>query len=500
MRGPTRLITDAAQAGPPNADPDLSSEALLIERRFRRSSIAFYLRTVVRLTEEDLQVARHRTLLGLIPLGRSRCKFPVDNVERISAATRVSIGGLVLGVLLVSIGLIATMTGSVIVEVGAVSIALGALSVLRSPTQAIDVRQAIGGSKKFGVAVTERHRIVEFAEQTSAGLEELHRRRGPVDLSAPRRRWRRRVLVRRLASLGIVVAIVAGGYGLYKDADFGFWVDQQIRQNNSNDGHWDLPAPSGRAAATIDPSEKQMMVTAASLPHLQPIQFPSWGYETTGIDAYPSGLGDPAAPKLALSGYLLTKEKQRDGTYLFGVEVPYLDGSLVTAATGSTTPSCKPNIAGPVNRSGAVPESALGGVIVWLRIFPATDTTWWPMETQIGYGQAAFAGGVVGVGEGVDVMYEYTQIGDPIRVEVDLGYDFNSAQAAKDLKTLVDYRHASNAADARAQIEAALGKNMKTWQTLSADCGRAVPLADQLQGKRNVLSPITVAFLPVATE
>jgi hypothetical protein len=310
--------------------------------------------------------------------------------------------------------------------------------------------------------------------------------------------------VKRLAALGVVVVLVAvtvGGYRAYQNSDVGFWLDQQIMQQASHDGHWDLAAPSGRPIATINPNETATPLTVDNFPHVKQLDFPDWAYQRVGIDAFPSGWGNPADPGLEVSGYLVAKEKQSDGSHLFGVEVPYLDGSLVATATGSTTPSCKTtNIAGQVNRSGQVPEDTVGGVIVWLRIFPATDTTWWPMETNIGYGDGAFAGRGPENGIGPDVLYEYIQVGDPIRVEVNLGYDFTSAQATKDLTTLVNYRHATNAADARAQIEAAFGKNMKAWQTLSADCGKKVPLADQLHGKRYVLSPISVAFLPVAAQ
>jgi len=497
MSEPSTTTIHPPQGDESRAASPVSGSDPLIQRRFRRSSIAFYLRMAVRLTDEDLEVARSPTLLGLIPLGRSRRSFPVDFVDEVSATKHVSIGGLLLGFLLASIGLFATLTGAVMVEVGAIAIALGAFSVLRSPSQAIVVRLAVGGSKRYGVAITERRRIARFAEQASTALEELHRRRGPVDLSEPRRRWRRHVLIRRLTALGIVVVLVtvaASGYRIYQDSDVGFWLEQQGIRNNSNDGRWNLAAPSGRPIATINPNETAIPLTVDTFPHVKQTEFPDWGYKPVGIDAYPS---DPATPFLKVSGYLVAKEEQSDGSHLFAVEVPYLDGSLVPVAAGSTKPSC---IGGQVDRSGQVIEDTVGGVIVWLRIFPATDTTWWPMETLIGYGDDAFVGRRFGVGMGPDVLYEYTQVGDPIRVDVNLGYDFTSPQATKDLKMLVDYRHASNAADARAQIEAALGKNMKTWQTLSADCGKAVPLAEQFQGKRYVLSPFAVAFLPVATE
>jgi hypothetical protein len=159
MRQPPRSIEDAAQAGSLDDDSRVSVGASLLEGRFRRSSVAFYLRTAVWLTEEDLQVSRSRTLLGLVPIWRSRRSFPVDYVEQVSAAKHVSIGGLLLGFLLASIGLFAALTGSVMVEFGAVAIALGVISVLRSPSQAIVVRQAVGGSKRYGVAITERRHI-----------------------------------------------------------------------------------------------------------------------------------------------------------------------------------------------------------------------------------------------------------------------------------------------------------------------------------------------------
>jgi hypothetical protein len=442
----------------------------------------------------------------LIPLGRSIFKLPADYVERVAAATSVSIGRLILGFLLASIGLIAALTGSVIVELGAVAIALGAFSALRSPTQALVVKQAVGGSRSFDVSITERHRIAQFAEEASEALAEWHKRRGPVDLSEPRRRWRRRVLARRLASLGvvvaIVVAIVAGGYGLFKGTDFVFWLDQQGIQLASKDGHWDLEAPSGRPIETMDPGAKAVPVTANTLPSLRQIQFPQWNYrQVVGIDAI-SGDGSAKTFNMGISGYLVAKEKQGGGSYLFGVLVPHLDGSLIAATAGSTSPSCKSTT---TTVRATTPwqstEKTIGGVIVWLRIFPATDTTWVPLVTDIEYGEDAFSdrAQLPDTGMGPDVLYEYAKPGDPIRAKVDLTWSANSTDATKALEQFVHYRYASDAADARNKIEAAFAANMKSLNRLTADCATAVPLADQLQGKRYVLSPSEVVFLPEAT-
>ena len=505
MREPSLPNVPPAQNGPPQADDGISGSGLLVEGRFRCSSIAFYLQTVVRLTEDGLQVSRPRRILGLIPLGRSRFELPIDYTERVAVATSVGIGRLILGFLLASIGLIAALTGSVIVELGAVAIVLGAFSVLRSPTQAIIVKQAVGGSKSFDVSIAERHRIAQFAEEASEALAELHKRRGPVDLSEPRRRWRRRVLARRLAALGLVVIIVgvaAGSYRIYQDSDAGLWLDQQIMQQASKDGHWDLAAPSGRPIDTMDPSAKATPLAAAGLPSLRQIQFPKWGYQqVVGIDAI-SGVGGPKTFRMGISGYLVAKEKQGDASYLFGVLVPLLDGGLIAVTSGSTTPSCRSTT---TTVRAATPwqstETTVGGVIVWLRIFPATDTSWFPLVTDIEYGEGAFSdrAQLPATGMGPDVLYEYAKVGDPIRAKVDLTWNASSTDATKALDQFVHYRYASGAADARNKIEAAFAANMMSLSRLTADCATAVPLVDQLQGKRYVLSPSEVVFLPETT-
>ncbi|MGA2911847.1 MAG: hypothetical protein ABSE17_04440 [Candidatus Levyibacteriota bacterium] len=281
---------------------------------------------------------------------------------------------------------------------------------------------------------------------------------------------------------------------------------------NSNHGNYNLAAPSGRIQETPNPSEKAMTTTPGEIPHLIPITFSQLlaspgGYDSNiGLDAFPDGdpiASDPEAsidPVAVISGYLVSKEKQPDGSYLFGVELPNLDGSVFNGSVSSTTPVCEETSAKRAfDVSHNSKEDVIGGAIVWLKFFPGEKSDFYPLFTPVTYGDDAFThlSGDKAEGVGPDVFYADTKLGDPVRALLNLGgANFNSTNWQQSLKTYVNNGHAKDIADAEAQMQTILNQNTNSLNNLKSDNGKSISLKNQLQEKRYIFTPNMVAFLP----
>jgi hypothetical protein len=488
-----------------------SEVEVVAERGFKRRTVAPYLRTKISLTDRSLHVDRTRALLGLFPIGTSRWRISVECIDDIWDIRTRSVRGVFLGALLVLLGLADLFVPgapSLPVWLAPSVLVIGLLSMVLSPKQAIQIVDVAGGRKRYDLAYGERNRLSQFSREIAAAVVQAQDAGPGDDVSPFLARARKRRLVRRSLRLMLAAITVLDIVGAYQYMDipdasnrFGLWATEQMRNMNSDDGRWGLVPPPGRPLATIDPNETPAVITPAQLPHLNPVDFPPArtypSFESpVGVEAFLDGdLSAQVEPVSVISGYLVGKEKQADGSHLFAVEVPFLNGQVFDGTSTTTTVGCRATTTKPGwDPKHEVTENLAGGVIVWLSVYPAINTSWYPFQTAVSYGTDDFREN--GGAQGPDVLYEYATIGDPIRATVDMGMDLESQSMQESLNEYVASGHAVSIAAAKAQIQDSLARNSASLKKLMSDCRTSVPLADQLAGKRYVVSPSDVGFLP----
>lgn len=168
---PDRL-PDGAQLAP--------GEHPLLAGSFMVSMLAFYLHTRIAVTDRRLYAVRPNTFFGLIPVGATRSNYPIDNIAGVNAASRFSVSGALVRIVIFFIGI--TLLGEPRASGGGVLLIVGVLILINTPRQAIQVTNSGGGVIQFSVSVLERSRTVAFANAVS---EVLARRQAPMTSSAP---------------------------------------------------------------------------------------------------------------------------------------------------------------------------------------------------------------------------------------------------------------------------------------------------------------------------
>jgi Short C-terminal domain len=168
---PTSADAVATTPIPDAGDVELApGERTLLADTFRYSSKAFFLRTRVVVTDRRIAISRPNTLLGMLPVGTRRSTFPVENVAGVSAATRLSIGWLLVAAFAFLVGLNAIST-SAQTGGGIVWLAIGVLVLMLAvPQQAIEILNSGGGAIRFRVSAVERSKTIEFASEVSKAL------------------------------------------------------------------------------------------------------------------------------------------------------------------------------------------------------------------------------------------------------------------------------------------------------------------------------------------
>ena len=149
-------------------------EGVHIAEVFMYSTVAFYLRTELALTNRRFIAARPNTVLGLIPVGTSRASYPIENIAGVSAGTRFDILGVLFGglALLFGLGTLGIDTARVL---SVLLILLGASAVINAPKQWVEVMNSGGGAVRFPVSVFERGRTLEFAGRVSETIARTSR-------------------------------------------------------------------------------------------------------------------------------------------------------------------------------------------------------------------------------------------------------------------------------------------------------------------------------------
>lgn len=300
-----------------------------------------------------------------------------------------------------------------------------------------------------------------------------------------------------------------------------------IKQNTDN-GYYDLKAPPGRAVETPQPSQgvlalKDIPAIPANGDFSQITLFPSFN-SSVGFDGFVDGFtymkGEAGKPgttiengpaEAVISGYLVGEEKQSDGSYLYAVELPNLEGPQNILKKGNTTsnPEVK-TTDGPTgfNPNGKIKEYVAGGVIVWLKFLPGENPSHYPFTTITTWGEKEFQS--VGAqanrpsGSGDKGFVDYARVGDQVRAFIPLSMDFNAPMSLGNSTTMNDefniyvnhYHYAPSLDAARNEYQQILDNNLQAAKKLVDDNGKSITFDQQLQGKRYVFTAATAVFLP----
>jgi hypothetical protein len=144
---------------PPERLPDgaqiAAGEYPLMGASFMLSTVAFFLHTRIAVTNRRLYAVRPNTFIGLVPVGAARSNYPLENIAGVNAASRFSVIGAIVAVVLFFFGI--ALLGQPRSESGGiVLIVLSVLLALNTPRQAIQVMNTGGGTIQFPVSVFER--------------------------------------------------------------------------------------------------------------------------------------------------------------------------------------------------------------------------------------------------------------------------------------------------------------------------------------------------------
>jgi hypothetical protein len=342
----------------------------------------------------------------------------------------------------------------------------------------------------------------------------------------------------------LAAALIAGGKVVVDEAnkvgfnpgtivqDIGNQIGQEtnnlIIQNNTDSGYYDLKAPPNRVAETPQPSQGE--ITLKDIPAIpangnfsQITLFPSFN-SSIGFDGYVDGFtymnGEAGKPgttiengpaEAIITGYLVGEEKQSDGSYLFAVELPNLDGPQDILKKGNTASSPEVKTTdGPTgfNPNGKIKEDVAGGVIVWLNFLPGDNPSHYPFTTITTWGEKEFQ--TVGLssnspsGSGDKGFLDYARVGDQVRAFVPLGMDFSAPMSLGDPTTMNDefntyvnhYHYAPSLDTARNEYQQVLDNNLQTAKKLVGDNGKSITFDQQLQEKRYVFTANFIVFIP----
>lgn len=288
-------------------------------------------------------------------------------------------------------------------------------------------------------------------------------------------------------------------------------IHDNVTQQNINSGAYDMAPPPDRVAeSTFEVSDIKNLFTIPETDSSIPEKFSGFPqfHSRFGFDAYMDGLptrnpAEKTPPQALITGYLVAKEKQPDGSFLFGVELPYLSSprDILKRNTVNTIPEMKTqDIAGP---GGVATESVVGGMIIWLKLFSGTNPTYYPFDTIVTWGSKSFQSATIDpsqpkTGTGDKGLAEYGRIGDPIRARVDLEINFDrKTEVSKGLEAYTsNYGYAATIDQAKNQYQQIIDANMRTAKSLTVDSGKKTPITEQVQDKKYILTPNFVVFLP----
>ncbi len=294
-------------------------------------------------------------------------------------------------------------------------------------------------------------------------------------------------------------------------------IVEQIIEQNIRNGAYQMDVPPGREAENL--LEIPTATNKKDIPNISEDTFPSSVTSSiaVGFDAFPEGRWIMSAKKgeemreslippfATVSGYLVAKERQPDGSILFAIELPYSDSprDILKRDTDVTVPqtTTKTRRSSGFENAKSFEQTTVQGVIVWVRLFDGTNPTHYPFNTPVVWEEGEFqtlgiTGGIK-AGYGAKPLAEYAGIGYPIRANIPLSLDPDSANISAGLDKYVNrYHHGDDIDELKRQLEQIAENNMKNAQKLINDSGQSVYLEDQLANKGYVFTADIVVFLP----
>jgi hypothetical protein len=159
-----------------------ADEQVLVGVNFMYSTVAFYLKTELALTNRRFIASRPNTLFGLVPVGTRRSSYPIESIAGVSAGSRFDLLGVIFGVLAIVAGIVTVAIPNARV-LSLLLILLGAAGLFGAPEQYVEVMNSGGGTFQFPVSVFERGRTFEFAAHVSEAMARAPRP-GPAGVTA----------------------------------------------------------------------------------------------------------------------------------------------------------------------------------------------------------------------------------------------------------------------------------------------------------------------------
>lgn len=350
-----------------------------------------------------------------------------------------------------------------------------------------------------------------------------------IATSLPRRKHKAREVAARIAMGGLVLAgvgvAVKIGNEIYNNDDNGFnplpitqgikdnvlqKLDRNIVSQNTRNGVYEMSPVPGREPDSFPNIPTSTAIS--DIPHIpdeEPLITPNITLGATFIKVHETIVNSEpriALPTVFLSGYLVAKEKQKDGSVMFAIELPRLSPpkDILRGDIEKSTGEIKE----PTYNYSAAETKLIGGRIVWIRLFEGQTPAHYPFATNIVWGLREFQSlGTASdrkAGTGDKPLTEYARPGDLIRAKVDLdsgGVDLDSYMTTKDFqegfRSFIGLSDSGETVDqAKKTFKNILASNAQNAQSLADDIAKPISLAEQIRDKPYVFTPVRVAFIP----
>ena len=145
-----------------------ANETVIHEEEMAVSMILFFLKIKVAVTNRRVVGQWPNTFLGLIPVGSSSVTYPLANIASVAAGTRVLVGSLIIGAILVLIGL--SETGDLWWL-----LVIGMLLLVNAFPASFNVTNNAGEKIGHDLAIFERGKAQHLANQTNSIIANMSR-------------------------------------------------------------------------------------------------------------------------------------------------------------------------------------------------------------------------------------------------------------------------------------------------------------------------------------
>jgi hypothetical protein len=133
---------------------------------FLVSNVWVYLKLKLALTNKRLAGERPNTLLGFLPVGTEKVSYPISNIAGVNTSTRIAVGPLLLGAILIIGGL------NLGVQSGWFAMLLGALLLVSCYQASLNVQNTGGGTIKHRISVFNKSSAQTFAQEINTMIAE----------------------------------------------------------------------------------------------------------------------------------------------------------------------------------------------------------------------------------------------------------------------------------------------------------------------------------------